>query len=117
MRHRNKGVILGRTKEPREMMLRNLAASILIHEFAVTTKAKAKAVQPIVEHLLTIAKAGDLTARRRLLAILPQDEAVVKTEAPALVLEPAAQITPEAPSQNVSEPVVIQETPAPVLAV
>ena len=78
MRHRNKGVILGRTKEPREMMLRNLAASILIHEFAVTTKAKAKAVQPIVEHLLTIAKAGDLTARRRLLAILPQDEAVVK---------------------------------------
>ena len=78
MRHRNKGVILGRTKEPREMMLRNLAASILIHGFAVTTKAKAKAVQPIVEHLLTIAKAGDLTARRRLLAILPQDEAVVK---------------------------------------
>ena len=78
MRHRNKGVILGRTKEPREIMLRNLAASILIHSFVVTTKAKAKAVQPLVEHLLTIAKANDLTARRRLLAILPQDEAVVK---------------------------------------
>ncbi|HPD07770.1 MAG TPA: 50S ribosomal protein L17 [Patescibacteria group bacterium] len=78
MRHRNKGVILDRAKEPREMMLRNLAASILMHEFVVTTKAKAKAVQPLVEHVLTIAKAGDLAARRRLIAILPQDKAVSK---------------------------------------
>ena len=78
MRHRKKGAILGRLKGPREMMLRNLASSVLMHEFVVTTKAKAQAVQPIVEHLLTIAKAGDLTARRRLLAVLPQTEAVTK---------------------------------------
>jgi len=78
MRHRNKGVILGRLKGPREMMLRNLASSVFMNEFVVTTKAKAKAVQPMVEHLLTVAKAGDLTARRSLLAVLPQEEAVVK---------------------------------------
>ena len=78
MRHRNKGVILGRLKAPREMMLRNLASSLLMHEFVVTTKAKAKAVQPIVEHLITVAKPGDLTARRSLLAFLPQVEAVTK---------------------------------------
>ena len=78
MRHRNKGVILGRLKAPREMMLRNLASSVFMHEFVVTTKAKAKAVQPMVEHLLTVAKAGDLNARRSLLAVLPQTEAVTK---------------------------------------
>lgn len=78
MRHRNKGVILGRLKGPREMMLRNLASSVLMHESIVTTKAKAKAVQPMVEHLLTVAKVGDLTARRSLLAVLPQEEAVAK---------------------------------------
>ncbi len=78
MRHRNQGVILGRLKGPREMMLRNLASSVLMHEFVVTTKAKAKAVQPMVEHFLTIAKAGDLTARRSLLASLPQKEAVTQ---------------------------------------
>lgn len=78
MRHRNKGIILGRLKGPREMMLRNLASSVLMHEFVVTTKAKAKAVQPMVEHLLTIAKAGDLTARRSLMAVLPQAKAITK---------------------------------------
>jgi large subunit ribosomal protein L17 len=78
MRHRNKGIILGRLKGPREMMLRNLASSVLMHEFVVTTKAKAKAVQPMVEHLLTVAKAGDLTARRSLMAVLPQTEAITK---------------------------------------
>jgi large subunit ribosomal protein L17 len=78
MRHRNKGVILGRLKAPREMMLRNLASSVFMHEFVVTTQAKAKAVQPMVEHLLTVAKLGDLSARRHLLAVLPQEEAVNK---------------------------------------
>jgi len=79
MRHRKKGKILDRKKEPREMMLRNLASSVLIYEKVKTTEAKAKAVKPLVEKAITIAKKGDLTARRRLIAILPQKMAVKKS--------------------------------------
>ncbi|RLC36931.1 50S ribosomal protein L17 [Candidatus Falkowbacteria bacterium] len=79
MRHRNKGKILGRKKEPREMMLRNLAASVLIYEKVKTTKAKASVVKPIVEKLITAAKKGDLTARRKLISVLPQKMAVKKS--------------------------------------
>lgn len=78
MRHRKKGKILGRKKEPRELMLRNLASSILIYEKVKTTEAKAKAVKPLVEKMITVAKGGDLTARRRLIKILPQKMAVKK---------------------------------------
>ena len=59
MRHRKKGVILDRKKEPREMMLRNLASSVLIYEKVKTTQAKAKAVKPLVEKMITVAKNGD----------------------------------------------------------
>ena len=78
MRHRVKGKIFGREKAPREMMLRNLAASVLIYEKVKTTETKAKAVKSIVEKLITTAKAGDLTARRKLIATLPQPLAVKK---------------------------------------
>lgn len=78
MRHRNKNKILDRKKGPREMMLKNLAASILLYEKVKTTEAKAKAVKPLVERLITVAKQGDLTARRRLVAALPQPLAVKK---------------------------------------
>ncbi len=78
MRHRKKKKTLGRKKEAREMMLRNLAASILIYEKVKTTEAKAKAVRPLVERLITISKRGDLTARRRLIQKLPQKMAVKK---------------------------------------
>lgn len=78
MRHRNKGVILDRAKGPREMMLRNLAASVLIYEKVKTTQAKAKAVQPLVEKMINLSKANDLAARRELLKVLPQPLAVKK---------------------------------------
>jgi large subunit ribosomal protein L17 len=78
MRHRNKGKILDREKAPREMMLRNLASSIIIYEKVKTTEAKAKAVKSLVEKAITISKKGDLTARRRLIEILPQKMAVKK---------------------------------------
>jgi len=78
MRHRVKKTTLGREKASREMMLRNLASSILIYEKVKTTEAKAKAVRPIVEKLITSAKAGDLTARRKLISFLPQKMAVKK---------------------------------------
>jgi len=79
MRHRNKKTTLGREKSPREMMLRNLASSILIYEKVKTTKAKAKAVRPLVEKMITSAKAGDLNARRGLIKVLLQENAVKKT--------------------------------------
>lgn len=78
MRHRVKGTILNRKKEPREMMLRNMASSVLIYEKVKTTKAKAKAVKPLVEKMITVSKEGDLTARRKLIKVLPQKMAVKK---------------------------------------
>ncbi len=78
MRHRNNTKILDRKKGPRELMLRNLAASILMYEKVKTTEAKAKAVKPMVEKLITTAKKGDLTARRKLISVLPQEKAVRK---------------------------------------
>ena len=78
MRHRVKKTTLGRKKESREMMLRNLTASVLIYEKIKTTKAKAKAVKPLVDKAITLAKKGDLTARRSLIAKLPQKMAIKK---------------------------------------
>ncbi len=79
MRHRNKNKILDRAKGPRELMLRNLASSILIYEKVKTTEAKAKAVRSLVERSITTAKKGDLSARRALIATLPQKMAVRKS--------------------------------------
>src|SRR3989338_1002796 len=79
MRHRVKGKKLDRKKAPREMMLKNLASSIIIYEKVKTTEAKAKAVKPLLEKSITIAKRGDLAARRRLIGLLPQPLAVKKT--------------------------------------
>jgi len=78
MRHRNKNKILDRKKEPRELMLRNLASSILIYEKVKTTKAKAQAVKPLVERMIGLAKKGDLTARRGLIQVLLQKNAIKK---------------------------------------
>lgn len=78
MRHRKKGRTLGRKKEPREMMLKNLAASILMYEKVKTTEAKAKEVRSLVERLITVSKKGDLAARRKLIETLPQKMAVRK---------------------------------------
>jgi large subunit ribosomal protein L17 len=79
MRHRNKNKILGREKAPRELMLRNLASSIILYEKVKTTKAKAQAVRPLVEKMITLAKVGDLTARRGLISVLLQKNAVKKS--------------------------------------
>jgi len=78
MRHRNKGTILDRKKAPRELMLRNLASSVLLYEKVVTTDAKAKAVRSLVERAITSAKSGNLAARRNLISKLPQPLAVKK---------------------------------------
>jgi large subunit ribosomal protein L17 len=78
MRHKNKGKILDREKAAREMMLRNMASSVLMYEKIQTTTVKAKTVRSLVEKLITIAKEDTLTARRKLIEILPQKMAVKK---------------------------------------
>lgn len=78
MKHRVKKTNFGREKAPCEMMLRNLASSVLIYEKVKTTKAKARVVKSLVEKLITTAKKGDLNARRRLIEELPQKMAVKK---------------------------------------
>ena len=64
MRHRNKGRQLGRTSSHREALLRNMAISLFRHGRIETTTAKAKELRPFAERLITLAKRGDLHARR-----------------------------------------------------
>lgn len=78
MRHKVKGKKLDRLKAPREAMLKNLASSVIIYEKIKTTEAKAKAVRPLVEKIITIAIKGGLTGRRELISILPQKLAIKK---------------------------------------
>ena len=56
MRHQKKQVKLGRPRDARRLLLGNLATSLILHEKIQTTQAKAKAVQPLVDELITIAK-------------------------------------------------------------
>lgn len=73
MRHRKAGFKLGRTTAHRQAMLRNMAASLFEHGQIVTTIPKAKALQPMVEKIITKAKKGDLHSRRQVVAILGRD--------------------------------------------
>lgn len=70
MRHGNAGRKLGRTSSHREAMLRNMVTSLFEHERITTTKEKAKEVRPIAEKLITLAKRGDLHARRQALSFI-----------------------------------------------
>lgn len=70
MRHRISGYKLNRDTEHRTAMFRNLVAGLFEHGQIITTKPKAKAVQPMAEKLITLAKRGDLHARRRAVSIL-----------------------------------------------
>ncbi len=65
MRHRKQGRQLGRTASHRRAVLRNMAASLFVHERVVTTEAKAKELRPYAERLITWARRGDLHARRQ----------------------------------------------------
>jgi large subunit ribosomal protein L17 len=78
MRHRKTTKILGRKKAPRKALYENLAQSLILYEKIKTTQAKAKAIRPIVERLITKGKEPTLTARRMLLAYLPMELAVKK---------------------------------------
>ena len=79
MRHRKKKIILDRKKAPREAMIKNMAASLILYEKIKTTPAKAKAVRALVERLITRGKKNDLAARRYLIKYLPVENAIKKT--------------------------------------
>lgn len=78
MRHQKKTVKLGRKEGHRKSMLANLAVSLIEHNRIKTTLAKAKAVKPLAEKLVTIGKKNTIHARRTAKAVLRQDEAVTK---------------------------------------
>jgi large subunit ribosomal protein L17 len=77
MRHQKARGKLSRDSAHRKALLMNLSKEIIEHERIKTTEAKAKAVKPEIEKLITLAKRGDLHARRQALATLAQDKFAV----------------------------------------
>jgi large subunit ribosomal protein L17 len=77
VRHRKKRNKLSRDSAHREALLSNLSKQLIEHERIQTSQAKAKAVKPEVDKLITLAKRGDLHARRQALAALGQDKFTV----------------------------------------
>ena len=78
MRHRKKTVKLQRSASHRRSLLANLACSLIEPGRIRTTLAKAKALRPVAEKMVSLAKRGDLHARRQALAFLRQKENVKK---------------------------------------
>jgi large subunit ribosomal protein L17 len=77
MRHQRNRHKLSRDSAHRKALLMNLSKELIDHERIETTTAKAKAVKPEVERLITLAKRGDLHARRQALSALGQDKFMV----------------------------------------
>jgi len=78
MRHARGYRRLNRTHEHRKALFANMAGSLIEHEQIKTTLPKAKELRPIVEKLITLAKRGDLHARRQAAAQLKQDKHVAR---------------------------------------
>ena len=75
--HRIDGRKLGRSMGHRKALYKNLTVSVLRYERVKTTEAKAKEVQGRIERAITIAKRGDLSARRSIVASFPNEPLVV----------------------------------------
>jgi large subunit ribosomal protein L17 len=78
MRHQKKTVKLGRTAEHRKALLSNQVCSLIEHSRIKTTLAKAKAVRPLADKMVTLGKKNSLHARRTAFAVLRQKDAVKK---------------------------------------
>src|SRR5436190_23327279 len=78
MRHGRKTIKLQRRQDHRNALLANLVVSLIEHEQIKTTLAKAKAVRPYAEKLITLGKRGDLHARRLAMAQLRSNDVVHK---------------------------------------
>jgi len=78
MRHRKAGRRLGRTTSHREAMIRNMVTSLFEQERIVTTVPKAKEARKVADKMITLAKRGDLHARRQALAFIRSETVVSK---------------------------------------
>ncbi len=78
MRHRKSGVKLNRTTSHRQAMFRNMVTSLFKHDRIKTTDAKAKELRRWADHIVTLAKRGDLHARRLAMAIVREKDVVHK---------------------------------------
>lgn len=84
MRHQVRKAKLGRNKSHREAMLRNIVTDLFRHERITTTEARAKAAQPLAEHLITLARKArtdtgySLHARRQALAFLKDKDVAAR---------------------------------------
>ncbi len=78
MAHRIGGRKLSRKHGPRMALYANLIVSVLRYERVKTTEAKAKEIRPQVERMITLAKRGDLSARRTVIAELPNEPLVIR---------------------------------------
>jgi large subunit ribosomal protein L17 len=76
MRHHRSGKKLGRDSAHRKALYANLAGSLIEHGRIKTTLAKAKAVRPLAEKMITLGRRGDLAARRQAMAVLRSQEVV-----------------------------------------
>jgi large subunit ribosomal protein L17 len=78
MPHRIAGRKLSRTHDHRMAMLGNLAVAVIRYERVKTTEAKAKEVRGLVDGMITLAKRGDLHARRQLVSRMPHEPLIVE---------------------------------------
>lgn len=78
MRHRVDGYKLGRDVSARKALLRNLVTSVVENERIITTVTKAKAARPLVEKMITLAKADTLHTRRQAASFLQTKDSVKK---------------------------------------
>jgi large subunit ribosomal protein L17 len=78
MRHARSGKKLGRDPAHRKALYSNLAGALIEHGRIRTTEAKAKAVKPIAEKMITLGRRGDITARRQAVAFLRSKDVVHK---------------------------------------
>ena len=78
MRHQRVVKTFGRSKEHRDMMMRNMVTNLILAETIKTTLPKAKEARKLAEKLVTVARKGDLAARRLVASRLTQPKAVKK---------------------------------------
>ena len=76
MRHRKSGAKLNRTSSHRKAMFRNMVTSLFKHSRITTTEAKAKELRKLADKMVTLAKRGDLHARRQAFAVIREKDVV-----------------------------------------
>lgn len=74
MKHRKTVLKLNRTSSHRKAMFRNMVTSLFKHDRIKTTEAKAKGLRSIADKMVTLAKRGDLHARRQVLAVIREKD-------------------------------------------